>query len=420
MKSKTARVGALILTAATAAALLTGCSSGAGGSSGGTIQVETGFASGSDLLATFTKVTNAYEKSHPGVKFNLIPSSTNYEQDLKVKLASHDVPDMWWTHGWSRDRYSKFLEPLQDQSWNKDVNPQLDAAMRTSSGAIYALPLDTDVAGILYNKSVLTKAGVDPESLTSWSAFDAAAAKIKATGVTPIEVSGKANGPAGNLIDWIAPGKYTDAQLASLKAGTFAGSVYKPIVDQVESWRAAGYINPDYSSATQQDMSKALGAGQAAFIFQQNSVAADALTTSPDAQLGFLPVPSDTGKPYLIGGEMNAFGISKTSSHLTELKAFLKYLAQPANDSALAKAAGSAAGLTTSTSDLGALQTSYDQFVVKDKTRLVPYFDRVYLPNGMWNTLVTTTDSVITGQAQPAEAVNQVGTDFKSLYGQNK
>ncbi len=167
-------------------------------------------------------------------------------------------------------------------------------------------------------------------------------------------------------------------------------------------------------------MSKALGAGQAAFVFQQNSVANNALRTSPDASLGFMPVPSSTGDPYLIGGEMNAFGVSKTSPHLAQAKAFLSYLAEPGNDAELAAAGGSAPGLTDAASDLGPLQGSYDAWVTQAGTPLVPYFDRVHLPNGMWNTLVTTTDSVITGQSDVTKAVSQVEQDFTSLHGQGK
>lgn len=42
------------------------------------------------------------------------------------------------------------------------------------------------------------------------------------------------------------------------------------------------------------------------------------------------------------------------------------------------------------------------------KTTTVPVFDRVYLPNGMWNTL-TTTDGLITGQSDPKGAASLDG-----------
>jgi raffinose/stachyose/melibiose transport system substrate-binding protein len=418
MKSRTLRIGAVLTTAAATAAVLSGCAGGAG-SGGGAIQMQTGFAQGTDQLETLTTLAEQFESENPDVSIDLIPSSTQYEQDLKVKLASRDVPDIWMTHGWSRDRYSQFLAPLQDEAWASKVNTQLDAAMRDEDGAIFALPIDTDIAGVLYNADVLESVGVDPASLTTWDAFDAAAAKIHDAGVTVVQVSGKANGPAGNLVDWIAPGRYTQDELDALADGTFDDGPYSDVLDTIQGWVDAGYVNPDYSSSTQDDMSKALGAGQAAFVFQQNSVATNALMTSPDANLGFVPVPSSTGDPYLIGGEMNAFGVSKTSKHLDDAKAFLSFLAEPENDSALAAAGGSAPGLTDATSDLGPVQSSYDTWVTEAQTPLVPYFDRVYLPNGMWNTLVTTTDSVITGQADVASAVGQVEQDFTSLYGQS-
>ncbi len=110
----------------------------------------------------------------------------------------------------------------------------------------------------------------------------------------------------------------------------------------------------------------------------------------------------------------------RRGKNLADAKKFLDFLAQPANQETFAVAAGGVPGLTTAKVDLGKLQPSYDQWVVKAKSPLVPYFDRVYLPNGLWNTLVTTTDSVITGQSTPAAGTDQVGKDFQSLYGQKQ
>lgn len=352
------------------------------------------------------------------MQLDLIPSSTTYEQDIKVKLAARNAPDIWQTHGWSRDRYADFLAPLQDRAWNKDANKLLDASMRTDDGSIFAVPMVTDVAGLLYNADVLQKAGVDPASLTTWEAFDAAAAKIKAAGVVPIEVSGKANGPAGNIIDWMAPGMFTDTELNAFKSGQFQADGYTAMLTSVADWSKKGYFNPDYSSATQDDVAKALGSGKAAFVFSQNTVVANALAASPGANLGFMPIPSKVGKPYLIGGEGIAYGASATGEHVDVAKDFLDYLAQPASQEAFAKASGGVPGIATAKTDLGDLQGSYDTWVVKAGTALVPYFDRVYLPNGLWNTLVTSTDSVITGQGTPESATSQVEKDFTSLYGQ--
>jgi raffinose/stachyose/melibiose transport system substrate-binding protein len=418
MKSRKKPVVLLATAALTAAALLSGCGAPASGGGAATLQVETNMTAGSEQLAVLTTLAQEFEASHAGVKLDLIPSSTTYEQDIKVKLAARNAPDIWQTHGWSRDRYAEFLAPLQDRAWNKDVNKLLDPSMRSEDGSIYAVPMVTDVAGLVYNADVLKKAGVDPATLTTWDAFDAAAAKIKAGGVVPISVSGKANGPAGNIIDWMAPGMFTDTELDAFKSGQFQAAGYTAMLTTVADWSKKGYFNPDYSSATQDDVAKALGSGKAAFVFSQNTVVASALAASPDANLGFMPIPSKVGKSYLIGGEGIAYGASAAGANLDAAKEFLDYLAQPASQEAFAKASGGVPGIATAKTDLGHLQDSYDAWVVKAGTTLVPYYDRVYLPNGLWNTLVTSTDSVITGQGTPESATSQVEKDFTSLYGQ--
>ncbi len=381
-----------------------------------TLELQTGYPSGSGVEVALAKLAQSYEKAHPNVHLNLVPATANYQQDLQVRIAAKNVPDIFDTIGWSKLRYSPFLANLSTQPWNKYVNPQLDSAMRKSSGAIYALPIDTELSGVIYNKTVLKNAGVDPKTLTTWSAFTNALAKIKASGKAGIESSEKADGPAGNFIDWLAPGFYSSAQLASLSKGEFVDGPYTKISDLVSSWQKAGYFNPDYVSATQDDMGKALAENTAAFVFNQNFTATTAFVDNPKAQLGFIPIPNDNGAPYFIGGEDVAFGVSKTSSHKQQAEAFLDYLAKPANDAALAQAAGAAPGLTNVKADLGGLKDSYETWAVQKQTPIQPYFDRVYLPNGMWNTLVTTMDSLITGQGTSSTAVAEASSSFKSLF----
>jgi raffinose/stachyose/melibiose transport system substrate-binding protein len=416
-----------LATAAGAVALalaLVGCSGsgGAGSQSGSTkLEFQTGQSVDSPFLADLKRITKKFEADHAGVSIDLVPSTSSYESDMKVRLASGNVPDIWWTHGWSLLRYSKFLTPLQSEPWAKNFNPQLSAAMKNSKGQFFAFPVDTDVAGIIYNKDVLDAAGVDPASITTWDDFEKASEKVLASGISPISASGKAAGPAGNIADWIASGSYTATQLAGLKKGTFIDAPYKRDLAMIAGWQKKNFFNPDYVSATSDDMSKALATGKAAFVFSQNSTANTALTYNPKANIGYMPVPSLTaGKPYLIGGEMNAFGISKTTKNMKLAKEFIATLAKPDNARVLAKAAGSIPGLTNVTPDLGALKSSYDAVVKPGKFPLVPYFDRVYLPNGMWNSMVTTADSVITGGAPKVDdAVATMAKDFSRLQKQS-
>ncbi|MFD5226016.1 ABC transporter substrate-binding protein [Microbacterium sp. NPDC058342] len=409
-------VAALAVVTATALAL-TGCAGQDDGEPGGGVELEmqTNFGATDPSLKVLQKITDAYEKDNPGVSIDLVPSTDTYEADIKVRLASNDIPDIWATHGWSLLRYSPFLEPLNDQPWAKDFNEALAPAMQNEDGEFFALPIDTDVAGIVYNRTVLDDAGIDPAELTDWESFEAALKTLKDAGVTPVSSSGKDSWFAGNIADFIGSGDFSHAELEGFKDGTFDEQGYTRILDHVSTWQQSGWFNPDYSSATTDDLGRALAEGNTGFVFVQNYLVATALGFNPDADLGYMPIPSEDGEPFLVGGEGRAYGVSKTSPDKEQALDYLAYLAEPAHLSELAGAVGGIPGLTNATSDLGVLTASYDAFVKPGELPLRPYFDRVYLPGGIWDTMVTTTDGVITGQMSPEDAVKQMKTSYDSL-----
>ncbi|MFC7581864.1 ABC transporter substrate-binding protein [Schaalia naturae] len=393
--------------------------SGASGE-GGTLEVYLDMSTGSPVYAEMKTLVDTYQQE-TGTSIDLsIDGTESYEKEMKVRMASSNLPDVFSTHGWSLLRYSPFLEPLTDQSWVKDVNTGLDSAMKDSDGNIYALPIEYTVTGLSVNFDVLEEAGVDPDSITTWDDFDAAAAKVKAAGKTAIACSGKGSG-AGNIADFIASGAFADDQLASFTNGDFLSDAWTGnVLDRVADWSEKGYFNPDYSSATDDDVARLMGQGEAAFAMRQPSALQAALDLNPDANIGFIPMPTDSGQGYLVGGEgVNAYGVSKTSENKEAALAFLDFLAQPENATALAEATGTYSGLTTAEPDLGTLQSSYDTWVAPEELPTNPFFDRVYLPNGIWDTMIATTDSVITGQSDASSATRQLADQYNTLYSQN-
>jgi len=58
------------------------------------------------------------------------------------------------------------------------------------NGKTYGVPIGANTLALYYNKSILTKAGVDPTTITSWATLTAALAKVKAIGDTGITFSG--------------------------------------------------------------------------------------------------------------------------------------------------------------------------------------------------------------------------------------
>lgn len=386
------------------------------------LDVQVNYTSTESVYPVYEKVVEAFEATHPNIDVNLSPSPADYESVMKSKMAVNDLPDLFTTHGWSVARYSEFLLPLTDQSWIKDLNPAIAPVITNSSGDVFVLPLDVDVAGIAYNKDVLHNAGVSVDDLTTWQALLDSMETIKNEGITPVYMSGKNLGDIAQFFDWLPPAIYVTDPANDLSDDLLSGHF------DVETWTLAtrllkeiqdkGYLNVDALTADRLSAARALATGETAYEFFGNYIITDALEFNPEANLGFFPVPAyyDSGEPFLISGERNAMGIWKDSEHIEEAKMFLNYLATPEVMSQLASAHKIPAGLVTASSDTGMLKSDFDKYADVVGS---PYFDRVYLPSGMWDTLGATGAGVLSGSMTPEEAAQIVKEDFDKLFNKN-
>ncbi len=384
----------------------------------GDIEFMTGTSIDSALFIAYEELTEAFMELYPDVHVELLPSSTDHEGEIKTRLASNNAPDIWMTHGWSVGRYGDFLEPLNDRPWAQNLNPALDSVMLDGDGTLYAFPIDLDIAGILYNWEVLEDLGVKAEDIKTWDDFYEVCDKALEAGITPIYTAGKDRWPTGLFIDWVGPGAFTDEDLSGLLSGTFARDSWGKTLEVVEQFREKGFINPDYASATSSDVAMALATKQAAFSFLMNFVAVESYSYDPDAAVGFMPNPAfdESGNPFLITGEKNALGVYKDSESKEAALAYIDFLAEDGNLAKLVATTGSACGLTTVTADLGGLSSSFE---LTKTTMTVPYFDRVYMPSGSWDSIVATTDGVVTGQMTIEEALDKIEEDYQALYEKN-
>ena len=369
-----------------------------------------------DALGTIVKDFTA----QTGIKVDYSAPGSNYETLMATKMAAKDMPDLFTTHGWSVLRYSPFLAPVNDQPFFSKIGPQIKPVITASDGSVYVLPVDADIAGIVYNADVLDKAKVDPSSLTTWAKFTDAMAKIKASGVTPIYVGGKDTWTIGQFGDYIAPSFFitNDAsnQRDALTGGTFDTATWEKVGQLLADWAKAGYFNKDALTSDYAADTAALAQGKAAFGFFPNSVIVDAVKINPKAKLGMMPIPAatDADTPSLIAGEKLAIGVWKDSAHKDAAFQLLNFLAQDANIKTLAEASGQPAGMSGVTPNLGDIQTYLDKY---SSVRTFPYFDRGYLPNGMWDVMCSTGADIIAGKpGAVANAAKTMEQNFKDKF----
>lgn len=378
------------------------------------IEFMTGTAIDTALFKAYQDMGDAFSEANPQApSIELIPSSTDHEGEVKTRLGGGNIPDMWMTHGWSLGRYSEYLLDLKDQDWAKNVSPLLKNVMFGENGELYAFPINVDIAGILYNGDVLEEAGYKPEDIKSWDNFIACCEAIKANGKIPIYNSGKDRWPTGLYVDWIAPSFFSEKDNEAMHNGTFQADNYKQILDLVNVFTEKEFFNPDYSSATSDDISRALAQGETGFAFIMNFALVTAFEYAPEANLGFMQIPNKAGdQPYYVIGEKDAIGIAKDGKNVDTCIEFLNFLATPKNLSKLAEASGQMAGLATATVDLGALNSSLDKTLDYPG---VPYFDRVNMPSGSWDAIVASTEMIVTGEKTVDEALSQIEKQYNSL-----
>lgn len=216
---------AAVCAASLIAVSVSGCSSSSASSSGSSSSAESsGSSSASSASSTTEKAslsvsTNAvgdqatvlkqiaqdFQKENPNITVNFTAPGADYENMMKVKMASNQMPDVFATHGWAKARYGNFLMDLKDQSWASDISTNMKQFVTDSTGKVYVLPMDADVTGINYNVDILKKYNISVPS--TWDEFVAACDAIRAKSngdITPIHIGGGDSWTQGQYFDFFA------------------------------------------------------------------------------------------------------------------------------------------------------------------------------------------------------------------------
>ncbi len=351
-----------------------------------------------------------------GYKVEFSAPGSSYEELMKTKMSSNEMPDVFTTHGWSVARYSDYLMPVNDMEFASRISDQIKPVITDSEGKMYVLPVDADIAGIIYNVDVLKAAGVDPDSIKTWDDFTAACETIKNSGVTPLHIGGKDTWTIGQFFDWVAPSFYVtdeaNSKAEELKSGTFDSAIWCEVAQLMSDWTEAGYFNADVLTADYNSDMEALATGTAAFGFYGPSSMVDIYNKNADANVGMMPIPAahEGDEPTLIAGEDVAVGIWKDTKYPEAAQELLEYLARPEVCAEISKAAGNSAGLSDVEVELGDIKTYFDKYKTVET---FPYFDREYLPSGLWDVMCSTGAEIL---GQKPGAVENAGKIMEQAF----
>ncbi len=158
----------------------------------------------------FEEIARDYEAANPDVDIEVkFLENEAYKARLPTMLQSGDAPDIFYSWGGGvlaeqvRGGVVKDITAQMDDAWRANLAPSAVNAF-TLDGKVYGVPVRTSLVGIYYNKDLFAKAGVDPESIKTWSDLMAAVDKFKAAGITAFSVGGAEGWPQHFFFSYLA------------------------------------------------------------------------------------------------------------------------------------------------------------------------------------------------------------------------
>lgn len=366
-------------------------------------------------------VVAKFEEENPEINIELNLPGGGYEDMLRVKMAANDMPDLFDTHGWSQLRYGEYVADQKDMDWVQHLDPALDQILKDDSGKVYAFPINQAKDGISYNVNVLEKYGVKPPKTIDEFITALETIKEKSKGdVTPLWIPGGDNWTIGQIFDELAtPLVITDEKNSygdELKDGSFDWSKYTPLAEKIKEMQEKGLINEDVLTAKIQQATELIAQDKIAFTFVAGSLGPDATELNPEVKVGTMPVPAfhEGDKQSWIGGERYTIAISKNTKHPEEARAFIDFISQPENLKIMAEGTSAPDALTNVDAE-NYFSEYYKQY---EDVMVEPYFDRVYLPSGMWDVMATTGQELLADTLTPEQLSKKMGEEYTRLRNQ--
>jgi len=251
-------------------------------------------------VAEYNKAQNCYTvKSVPGDR------KLTFLQNVTPMYAAKNAPTIMYTLQEIPDMADKVMD-LKTTRIARLVSKDL-LATANIGGRQVGVPSTAEAFGLLYNKKVLDKAGVDPSKINTRADLEAAFKKVEASGKKALHFS---------AIWWSLGAHFTN--IMHTTAGSTKEARFKGLDDLVDgkanlanstafkNWLATFDLLKKYNTGkvnltdTEYDASIAnLSGGDYAFMFQGNWTEPNLITASKGDDFGIMPLPiSNNAKDY--------------------------------------------------------------------------------------------------------------------------
>ena len=181
---KTKKILSTILATTLLVGTMVGCGTTSSTGSGSAAKTESGktvkiFQLKVEINDQLQALAKKYEEEK-GVKVEItsVGGGADYGASLKAEFQKGTEPDVFMVQGAGDYGIWKHkIDDLSSEAWVKNaVKGTLDTI--TFDGKVYGMPAATEGYGLIYNKAILDKAGIDPKSIDTFDKLKAAFEKL--------------------------------------------------------------------------------------------------------------------------------------------------------------------------------------------------------------------------------------------------
>lgn len=263
--------------------------------------------------------------------------SCDYSAQLKAEMESGREPDIFVLEGpGSLEVWKHKVADLSNEPWIQYVNPDLLGLKL--DGKVVGFPVAIEGYGLMYNKDILDKAGVNPDSIKTYTDLETA---FKTIDAKKDELGLDAVVSYTTKETWV-PGNHTfNIYLAARdNADQFADDFLAGKVDVTQDPIAKDFAKLlkllfDYSDKGNLEVIDynaqvvAFGTGKTAFLHQGNWVYPNLKDLNVTFDMGFIPFALNDSEyaSKIPVGVPSYYAINKDSANIDAAKEFLNYIA---------------------------------------------------------------------------------------------
>ena len=269
-----------------------------------------------------------FNEKYPDIKIEFEGGQTDYNQQLKVRMASGELPDLMFVPDIPNSDLPKYFAELDDMPFSSALTFK---DFKSYEGKLYGITTGNASSGIVYNKQAFADAGIT-ETPKTWDEFLAACEKLKQNGVIPLSSNFKDKWPLGswaydlprlieNNPNFPNEKLNTDTPFTMDNGYGKSFSLLKELADK-------DYLEKDINSTNWEQSKKDIANGKMAMYYLGNWVINQVIGVGAEADnIGFFPLPYDNSGQTRAGLSPDFFyAVNKDSKNLEATKAFLAWL----------------------------------------------------------------------------------------------